>query len=70
MVVLSSSGGVESNFGVAQGTAEVGPCSQNQMGTFLEHGRQTEKKEMQLQGQRRLQSVSSYAANTHTKKKK
>lgn len=61
--MLSSSGGVESNFGVAQGTAEVVPCSQNQMGTFLEHRTQSEKKAMELQGQRRLSAIS-YAAKT------
>lgn len=36
VVVLSSSGGVGSNSVEARGTVEVVPCSQNQMGTFLE----------------------------------
>lgn len=39
VVLLSSSGGSESSSGVAQGTAEAEPCSQIQMGTFLEQGR-------------------------------
>ena len=37
----SSSGAVQPSFGVAQGREEVEPCSRNQMGTFLEHNRQT-----------------------------
>lgn len=40
VVLLPSSGGVQPNLGVAQGREEAGPCSQNQMGTFLEHRRQ------------------------------
>lgn len=39
MVLLPSSGGAESSSGGAQGTAAAGPCSRNQMGTFLEHGK-------------------------------
>lgn len=35
VVVLSSSGGMQPNFVAAQGTGE-GPCSQDQMGTFLQ----------------------------------
>lgn len=37
VLLLSSSEGVQPNFGVAQGREEVVPCSRNQMGTFLEH---------------------------------
>lgn len=39
----SSSGAVQPSFGVAQGREEVEPCSRNQMGTFLEHNRQTDR---------------------------
>lgn len=42
VVVLSSSERVQPSFVVAQGTGEEGPCSQNQMGTFLEHRWPTE----------------------------
>lgn len=35
-MLLSSSGGVQSNSGVAQGMEEVEPCSQSQMGTYLQ----------------------------------
>lgn len=44
VVLLSSSGVVQPNFGVAQDREEVGPCNQTQTGTFLEHKRPTEKK--------------------------
>lgn len=43
VVALPSFEGVQSNSGVAQGMEEVGPCSPNQMGTFLEQGRRMEK---------------------------
>lgn len=43
VVLLSSSGGVQPNLGVAQDREEVGPCNQTQTGTFLEHKRPTEK---------------------------
>lgn len=71
-MLLSSFGAVQSNFEVAQGTGEVGPCSQNQMGTFLEHRRQTEKDKIEFQGQMRLQSLwaISYTAKTKYKQDK
>lgn len=45
LVLLSSSGGLQPNLGVAQDREEVGPCNQTQTGTFLEHKRPTEKKD-------------------------
>lgn len=59
VVVLSSSERVQPSFVVAQGTGEEGPCSQNQMGTFLEHRWPTEFffLKMQFEGHRGLQPV-------------
>lgn len=41
---LPSSAGVQPSFGVAQGREEAGPCSHNQLGTFLEPTERAKKK--------------------------
>lgn len=78
VVVLSSSERVQPSFVVAQGTGEEGPCSQNQMGTFLEHRWPTEFffyfyfLKMQFEGHRGLQPVCTiiYTAKKIKKKNK
>lgn len=69
--MLSSSGGVQSNFGVAQGKGEVGPCSPYQMGTFLEHKRMhrrgRERFSLQVSGGYTLLAIS-YTGKTKENK--